>query len=81
MILYQIETVPVPTVHQNRQANSYKHLQIERPYIALNSEKNIFQLDNKNLEHVKRLNTIYCKEPFMIKHKINTTVTVQFIVS
>ena len=37
-ILYQIETVPVSIVDQNKQANSYAHLQIDKPYIALNSE-------------------------------------------
>ena len=38
LIQYKIETVPVPIVDQNKQANSYTHLQISRPYIALNSE-------------------------------------------
>ena len=38
VILYQLETVPVPIIDQNKQANYYKHLQIDRPYIALNSE-------------------------------------------
>ena len=38
LILYQIETVPVPSIDQNTQAHSYTHLQIEKPYIALNSE-------------------------------------------
>ena len=38
LILYQIETVPVPIIDQNIQAHSYTHLQVDRPYIALNSE-------------------------------------------
>ena len=38
LILYQIETVPVPIIDQNKQAHSYLHLQIDKPYIALNSE-------------------------------------------
>ena len=29
LILYQIEMVPVPIVDQNKQANSYTHLQID----------------------------------------------------
>ena len=37
-MLYQIETVPIPIIDQNEQANSYTHLQIDRSYIALNSE-------------------------------------------
>ena len=38
LILYQIETVPVPIIDQNIQAHSYTHLQTDKPYIALNSE-------------------------------------------
>ena len=38
VILYQMETMPVPIIDQNKQANSCTHLQIDRPYIALNSE-------------------------------------------
>ena len=38
LILYQIETVPVPILDQNIQANSYTKLQISRPYTALNFE-------------------------------------------
>ena len=41
LILYQIETVLVPTMDQNKQAHFYIHLQIDRPYIALNSERYI----------------------------------------
>ena len=38
LILYQLETVPVPIIDQNTQAQSYTHLQVEKPYIALNSD-------------------------------------------
>ena len=38
LISYQIETVLVPIIDQNKQAHSYTHLQIDKPYIALNSE-------------------------------------------
>ena len=38
LILYQLETVPVPIIDQNTQAHSYTQLQIEKTYIALNSE-------------------------------------------
>ena len=41
LILYQIETVPVPIIDQNQQANSYTYLQIDRPYIVLNSDVDI----------------------------------------
>ena len=38
LILYHTETVPVPIIDQNKQAHSYTHLQVGRPYIALNFE-------------------------------------------
>ena len=38
LVLYQIETVPVLIVDQNTQADSYMHLQVDRPYVALNTE-------------------------------------------
>ena len=41
LILYQIETVPISIIDQNKWAYSYTHLQIDRPYIALNSETHI----------------------------------------
>ena len=37
LILYQIATVPVPIIYQNTQMQSYTHLQVDRPYIALNA--------------------------------------------
>ena len=38
LILHQLETVPVPILGQNIKAQSYTHLRIKKPYIALNSE-------------------------------------------
>ena len=38
LILYHLETVPVPVLDQNTKAQSYTHLRIKKPYIALNSE-------------------------------------------
>ena len=31
LILYQLETVPIPILDQNDRADSYKHLQVEKP--------------------------------------------------
>ena len=42
LILYQIEMVAVP-IDQNKQVHSYTHLQVDRPYIALNSETHFFE--------------------------------------
>ena len=38
LILYQLETVPVPIVDKNTKADSYTQLQIKKPYLALNME-------------------------------------------
>ena len=38
LILYELEMVPVPIIDQNTQAHCYTHLQVKKPYIALNSE-------------------------------------------
>ena len=38
LILYHLEMVPIPILDQNIKAQSYTHLQIKKPYIALNSD-------------------------------------------
>ena len=38
LILYQLETVPIPVLDKNTNAHSYMHLLVRKPYIALNSE-------------------------------------------
>ena len=38
LILYQIETAPVPIIEQNIDVQSYTHLQLDKLYIALNKE-------------------------------------------
>ena len=69
LILYQIEIVPVPIVDQNKQAHSYTHLQIERPYIALNSEAYV-SLGQNELSMCKKIGyEFYCEEFFVVKHK------------
>ena len=51
LILYQLETVPVPILDQNTKAQSYIHLRIKKPYIALNSETYI---SLRQQDHAKR---------------------------
>ena len=38
LILYQLETVPVPVLDENIEAQPYTHLKVRKPYIALNSD-------------------------------------------
>ena len=54
LILYQIETVPVPIIDQNTDAQSYTHLQVDKPYIALNSETYI-TIRQQELRTCKRI--------------------------
>ena len=69
LILYQLETVPVPILDQNDRAHSYTHLQVKKPYIALNSEMCI-SLQQQKLRTCKRIGyEFYCEELFVVKHK------------
>ena len=69
LVLYQLETVPIPILGQNVKAHSYTHLQIRKPYIALNSETYI-SLRQQELRTCKRIGyEFYCKELFVVKHK------------
>ena len=69
LLLYQIETVPVPILDTNTEANSYTHLKVNKPYIALNKETYI-SLTNEELRSCKIIGKMfYCKELFVVKHK------------
>ena len=54
LVLYQLEIVPPPIIDQNTQADSYTHLQVDRPYIALNSETYI-TIRQQDLRTCKRI--------------------------
>ena len=69
LVLYQLETVPVPILDRNNEAQSYMHLQVTKPYIALNSETYI-SLRHQELRSCKRIGReFYCEELFVVKHK------------
>ena len=69
LTLYQLETVPVPIIDQNMHAHSYTHLQVNKPYIALNSETYI-SIRQQDLRTCKRIGyEFYCEELFIVKHK------------
>ena len=69
LILYQLETVPVPIIDQNTQVKSYTHLQIHTPYITLNSETYI-SIRQQELRTCKRIGyEFYCEELFIVKPK------------
>ena len=69
LILLQLETVPVTVLDQNIKAQSYTHLRIKKPYIALNLETYI-SLRQQELRSFKKIGyEFYCKELFIVKHK------------
>ena len=69
LILYQLETVLVPIIDQNPNAQSYTELRIKKPYIALNSETYI-NIQQQELATCKRVEyKFYCEELFVLRHK------------
>ena len=69
LIMYQIETVPVPILDENYEAQSYTQLKIHKPYIALNTETYIM-LHTQELKTCKKIGYEYfCEELFVVKSK------------
>ena len=69
LIMYQIETVPVPILDKNEQEHSCTELKIEKPYIALNKEMYI-TLRTQELKMCKKIGyEYYGKELFVIRNK------------
>ena len=75
LIMYQIETVPVPILDKNEQAHSYTELKIKRMYIALNKEMYI-TLHTQELKMCKKIGyEYYSKELFVVKSKTRYSCT------
>ena len=69
LILYQLETVPVLILDTNTEAQSYTHLKVRKPYLALNSETYI-SLSSQELKACKSIgNEFYCEELSVVKYK------------
>ena len=69
LTLYQLETVPVPIIDRNENAQSYTHLKVTKPCIALNSETYI-SLRIQELKACKKIAyEFYCEELFVVKHR------------
>ena len=61
--------VPVPIKYQDKQVHFYPDLQIDRPYIALNSETYI-SLRQQELRMWKKIGyEFYHEELFVVRHK------------
>ena len=69
LILWQLETVLVLILDQNIEAQSYPHLRVNKPFLALNSETYI-SLRLQELRSCKKIGyEFYCEELFIVKHK------------
>ena len=69
LIMYQIETVPVPVLDQNEKVQLYTQLKINKPYIALDTEMYI-TLRTQELHICKKIGyKYYCAELFVVKSK------------
>ena len=69
LILYKLETVPVLILDKNTEVQSYTHLRVNKPYLALNSETYI-SLRHQELRSCKKIGyEFYCEELFVVKHK------------
>ena len=69
LIMYQIETVLVPSLDQNEKAQSYTQLKIDKLYIALDA-KTYITLRTQELHTCKKIGYKYfCEELFVVKSK------------
>ena len=69
LILYQLETVPIPIVDKNIKADSYTQLQIKKPYLALNTGIYI-NVRQQELSAFKGIGyEFFCEELFVVRHK------------
>ena len=75
LVMYWIETVPIPILDRKNQAQSYTQLKIDKPYIALNTETYI-TLHSQKLNTCKKIGyEYYCEELFVVKSKTRYSCT------
>ena len=75
LVMYQIETVPIPILDRNNQLQSYTQLKIDNPYITLNTETYI-TLQSPELRTCKKIRyKYYCEELFVVKSKSRYSCT------
>ena len=72
--LYQLETIPVPIIDRNENAQSYTHLKVTKPYIALNSETYML-LIIQELETCKKIGyEFYCEVKHRSQHDCESAI-------
>ena len=69
LIMYQIETVPVPILDQNEKAQPYTQLKIDKLYMALDA-KTYITLRTQELHTFKKIGyEHFCEKLFVVKSK------------
>ena len=79
LILYQIETIPVPILDMNEKADLYMWIRIDKPYIALNPDTYI-SIQMEELKMCKKIGyEYYCENYLWLKVSQNIVVLVPCI--
>ena len=75
LIMYQIETVPVPILDENEQVHSYTELKIKTVYCF--KQRNVYNIAYSRMKMCKRIGyEYYCKEYlFVVKSKTRYSCT------
>ena len=75
LTLYQIETIPVPILDMNENAEYYTWIRTDKPYIALNPDTYI-SIRMEELRTCKKIGyEYYCEELFVVKSKAKYSCT------
>ena len=75
LTLYQIETIPVPILDMNENAESYTWIRIDKPYIVLNPDTYI-SIRMEEFRTCKKIGyEYYCEELFVVKIKAKYSCT------
>ena len=69
LILYQLETIPLPVINRNTKADTYTQLQITKPYTTLDIETYINTRQQELVTCKKIGYEFYCEELFVVRHK------------
>ena len=78
LIMYQIKTVPIPILDQNKNVQSYTQLKVDKPYITLDTVTYI-TVRTQELHTCKKIGyEYYCKELFVVKSKTRYNCTSAF---
>ena len=69
LMLYPLETVPVPIMDENEKVQSYTYLQVRKTIYSFKL-RDIHLFDNSGIRNMQKIGyEFYCEELFVVKHK------------